>query len=161
MLAKQEWAISRLTVITFILRNASEIIEADHVPQLGERIKTVSNWAKGSKALGWLGVFIDGGVRTNRVVEACQAGTSSECKKVTFREGGGFILGAGGGAVTGIAGAQLAIAGATALVFGVTLGAPIIAIVAITGAAVGSYTGGPTLAKFGEYAGELVYEVSN
>lgn len=90
MLAKQEWAISRLTVITFILRNASEITEADHVPLLGERIKTVSNWAKGSKALGWLGVFIDGGVRTNRVVEACQAGTSSECKKVTFREGGWF-----------------------------------------------------------------------
>lgn len=56
----------------------------------------------------------------------------------------GFVGSAGGGAVGGIAGAKVATAfvGGIALAFGVTFGAPALAVIAIAGAAAGTYYGG-------------------
>jgi len=42
-----------------ILHNASAIAERGEVPQLGLRINTVSNWAKGAGHLGYLGIAIN------------------------------------------------------------------------------------------------------
>ncbi len=56
----------------------------------------------------------------------------------------GFVGSAGDGAVGGIAGAKVATAfvGGIALAFGVTFGAPALAVIAIAGAAAGTYYGG-------------------
>jgi len=143
-----------------IIHNASEILDQGQVPQLGQRIKTVSTWAKGAQRLGWLGVVVDGGVRAARISDACQSGDKNTCELVRYQQVGGFALTAGGGAVGGYMGAKMATlaVGTVALVFGVTLGAPVIAVVALTGAAVGAYAGGSQLGEFGEWAGEVIYK---
>lgn len=144
-----------------IIHNASEILDQGQVPQLGQRINKVSAWAQGSKGLGWLGVAIDGGVRSGRVLEACRSGNADTCQLVRYQQVGGFALAAGGGAVGGYVGAKAATfaMGVVAVVFGVTLGAPVIAIVALTGAAAGAYAAGARLGGFGEWAGEMLYEI--
>lgn len=143
-----------------ILHNASEILDKGQVPQLGQRIQTVAAWAKGSRYLGWLGIAIDGGVRTSRIVDACQTEDAESCRRVTFRQVGGFTASVGGGAAGGYIGAKAltATAAAVAIVFGVTLGAPVIAVVALAGAAIGVYAGGSQVGELGEVAGEFIYE---
>ena len=143
-----------------ILHNASEILDQGQVPQLGQRIQRVSAWAKGSRYLGWVGIAIDGGVRGQRIADACKAGIEAECTMVKFQQVSGFLGSAGTGAVGGLTGAKIATAavGAIALVFGVTLGAPVVAIVALSGAAVGAYAGGAVGSSAGEAFGEIVYK---
>lgn len=143
-----------------ILHNASEILDQGQVPQLGQRINTVSAWAKGSNYLGRLGFIIDGSTRINRILDACSAGRSDQCGEVTYMQIGGFATSATAGGISGVAGAKIAVLGATsiALVFGVTLGAPVLAIVALSGAAVGAYTGGSLGSTAGEAAGQKIYE---
>src|SRR5690606_19609194 len=129
------------------IHNASQISEQREVPQQGERIKPVSTWARGAQRLGRVGVVVAGGVRGARISDACQSGDKSTCELVRYQQVGGFALTAGGGAVGGYMGAKMATlaVGTVALVFGVTLGAPVIAVVALTGAAVGAYAGGSQL----------------
>jgi hypothetical protein len=143
-----------------ILHNASEIAEKGQVPQLGQRINTVSSWAKGSSHLGYLGIAIDGGVRLSRINDACSIGNSQACAKTSYQQVGGFLGSAGGGAVGGVAGAKIATAvvGGVAIAFGVTLGAPVLAVIAIAGAAAGAYYGGSAGGTTGEELGDIVYQ---
>ncbi len=143
-----------------ILHNASSILEQGEVPQLGRRINTVSNWMKGASRLGWAGIAIDVGLRTNKVVDACTIGSESECKVASFKQVGGALGSAGGGAVVGAVAAKGAVmvVGGLALIFGVTLGAPVIAVVALVGAGAGAYVGGFIGGAAGESFGEVIYE---
>lgn len=143
-----------------ILHNASEILDNGQVPQLGQRLQTVSVWAKGSRYLGWFGIALDGGVRGHQIAEACRVGADSECTMVKFQQVSGFLGGAGTGAVGGLTGAKIAtlVVGSIALVFGVTLGAPVVAVVALSGAAVGAYAGSAVGGSAGEAFGEMVYK---
>lgn len=79
---------------------------------------------------------------------------------MTFRQVGGFTASVGGGATGGYIGAKAltGTAAAVAIVFGVMLGAPVIAVVALTGAAIGVYAGGSQVGELGEVAGEFIYE---
>ena len=142
-----------------ILHNASAITERGEVPQLGQRINTVSNWAKGASRLGYLGIAIDGGVRLNAIQEACTVGNDQVCTQTSFKQVTGFFGSAGGGAVGGFAGAKVATAvvGGIALAFGVTIGAPVLAVIAIAGAAAGAYYGGSEGGSFGEEVGTIIY----
>ena len=143
-----------------ILHNASAITERGEVPQLGQRINTVSNWAKGASRLGYLGIAIDGGVRLNAIQEACTVGNDQACTQTSFKQVTGFFGSAGGGAVGGFAGAKVATAvvGGIALAFGVTIGAPVLAVIAIAGAAAGAYYGGSEGGSFGEEVGTIIYQ---
>jgi len=143
-----------------ILHNASAITERGEVPQLGQRINTVSNWAKGAGRLGYLGIAIDGGVRMNKIQEACTVGSNQACARTSYMQVTGFVGSAGGGAVGGIAGAKVATAfvGGIALAFGVTFGAPALAVIAVAGAAAGAYYGGSGGGGFGEYVGDIIYQ---
>lgn len=142
-----------------ILHNASAITERGEVPQLGRRINTVSNWAKGASRLGYLGIAIDGGVRLNRIHDACSVGSSQTCSQTSYQQVGGFVWSAAGGAVGGVAGAKVAtaVAGGIALAFGVTVGAPAIIVIAIAGAAGGAYFGGSAGGTTGETLGNIIY----
>ncbi|TLX54798.1 LysM domain-containing protein [Stutzerimonas nosocomialis] len=146
-----------------ILHNASAITERGEVPQLGQRINTISSWAKGSSRLGYLGIAIDGGVRLNKIQEACTVGNDQACTRTGYMQVTGFIGSASGGAVGGFAGAQIAtaVAGGVALAFGVTVGAPALAVIAIAGAAAGAYYGGSEGGSFGEYMGDIIYQGVN
>lgn len=145
-----------------ILHNASEIAEKGQVPQLGQRINTVSGWAKGSSRLGYLGIAIDGGVRLNRIHDACTIGNTETCRQVSYKQTGGFVGSAAGGALGGLIGANIAtgIAGGIALAFGVTVGAPVLLVVGLVGAGVGAYYGGSGGGNAGEQAGTVIYEWS-
>ena len=142
-----------------ILHNASAITKTGEVPQLGQRISAVSGWAKGSSRLGYLGVAIDFGVRLNRIQEACTVGANQACTRTGYMQLTGFLGSAGGGAVGGVAGAKIAtaFAGGIALAFGVTVGAPALAVIAIAGAATGAYLAGSSGGAFGEYLGNEIY----
>nr|WP_059390472.1 LysM domain-containing protein [Pseudomonas toyotomiensis] len=145
-----------------ILHNASEIAERGQVPQLGQRINTVSGWAKGSSRLGYLGIAIDGGVRLNRINDACTIGNTETCRQVSYKQTGGFVGSAAGGALGGLIGANVAtgIVGGIALAFGVTVGAPVLLVVGLVGAGVGAYYGGSGGGDVGEQAGTVIYEWS-
>lgn len=145
-----------------ILHNASEIAEKGQVPQLGQRINTVSGWAKGSSRLGYLGIAIDGGVRLNRIHDACAIGNTETCRQVSYKQTGGFVGSATGGALGGLIGANVAtgIVGGIALAFGVTVGAPVLLVVGLVGAGVGAYYGGSGGGDVGEQAGTVIYEWS-
>ncbi len=146
-----------------ILHNASAITERGEVPQLGQRINTISSWAKGSSRLGYLGIAIDGGVRLNKIQEACTVGNDQACTRTGYMQVTGFIGSASGGAVGGFAGGQIAtaVAGGVAIAFGVTVGAPALAVIAIAGAAAGAYYGGSEGGSFGEYMGDIIYQGVN
>ncbi|MGA4319641.1 LysM peptidoglycan-binding domain-containing protein [Ectopseudomonas hydrolytica] len=145
-----------------ILHNALEIAERGQVPQLGQRINTVSGWAKGSSRLGYLGIAIDGGVRLNRIHDACTIGNTETCRQVSYKQTGGFVGSAAGGALGGLIGANVAtgIVGGIALAFGVTVGAPVLLVIGLVGAGVGAYYGGSGGGDVGEQAGTVIYEWS-
>jgi LysM repeat protein len=143
-----------------VLHNANEILERGQVPQLGNRINTVSKWAKGSKQLGYVGIAIDGGIRTSKIYDACTTGSNQICEQVAFKQGGGFVVSVAGGGAGAYAGAKAAtlVVGGLALVFGVTVGAPVFAVVALVGAGVGAYYGGKQGGERGEQIGEAFYQ---
>lgn len=143
-----------------ILHNASAITERGEVPQLGHRINTVSNWAKGASRLGYLGIAIDGGVRLNRIHDACSLEDSGSCKQVSFKQIGGFVGSASVGGIGGFLTAQAAtaIVGGIALALGVTVGAPVLLVVGLAGAGLGAYYGGSEGGELGEMLGEVIYE---
>lgn len=146
-----------------ILHNASAITDRGEVPQLGQRINMVSNWAKGSSRLGYLGIAIDGGVRLNKIKDACTVGNDQACTRTSYMQATGLIGSASVGAVGGLAGAKVAtfVVGGAALAFGVTVGAPALAVIAIAGAAAGAYYGGSEGGSFGEYVGDIIYQGMN
>jgi len=107
-----------------------------------------------------LGIAIDGGVRMKKIQEACTVGSNQACVRTSYMQVTGFVGSAGGGVVRGIAGAKVATAfvGGIALAFGVTFGAPALAIIAVAGAAAGAYYSGSGGGGFGEYVGDIIYQ---
>jgi hypothetical protein len=146
-----------------ILHNANEIIDRGQVPQLGNRINTVSKWAKGSKQLGYVGIAIEGGIRGSKIQDACTAGSSQVCEQVAYKQVSGLAGSVAGGAGGAYAGAKAAtlVMGGLALVFGVTVGAPVLAVVALAGAGVGAYYGGASGGSAGEELGTIIYKLVN
>lgn len=65
-----------------------------------------------------------------KIQEACTVGSNQACVRTSYMQVTGFVGSAGGGVVRGIAGAKVATAfvGGIALAFGVTFGAPALAI---------------------------------
>lgn len=146
-----------------ILHNANEILDRGQVPKLGQRINTVSAWAKGSKQLGYVGIAIDAGVRTTKIYDACTIGNNQQCEKVSFTQVGGLFGAVGGGYIGGLAGAKVAVlaVGGIAILLGVTVGAPVLAVVALVGAGAGGLIGGTHVANKGEHVGETIYNWKN
>jgi hypothetical protein len=107
-----------------------------------------------------LGIAIDGGVRLNRIHDACSLEDSGSCRHVSFKQIGGFVGSASVGGLGGFLTAQAAkaIVGGIALAFGVTVGAPVLLIVGLAGAGLGAYCGGGEGSKLGEILGEVIYE---
>jgi hypothetical protein len=142
-----------------VLHNANEILDRGQVPKLGQRINTVSAWAKGSKQLGYVGIAIDAGVRTTKIYDACTIGNNQQCERVSFAQVGGLSGAVGGGYTGGLVGAKVAVlaVGGIAILLGVTVGAPVLAVVALVGAGAGALIGGTHGGNAGEYVGETIY----
>ncbi len=134
-----------------IIHNAADIAKDGKIPQLGSRIEAIAKWSKGATRLGQFGIALDVTLAGSRIQEACTI-ENGECIKTSITETGRVAFGIGGG----VAGGKIALAavGGIVLVFGVTVSAPVIAIVAIGGAGVGALYGG----DFGEALGETIYE---
>lgn len=96
----------------------------------------------------------------NKIQEACTVGSNQACARTSYMQVTGFVGSADGGVLGGIAGAKVATAfvGGIALAFGVTFGAPALAIIAVAGAAAGAYYGGYGDGGFGEYVGDIIYQ---
>ncbi|MCV6610764.1 MAG: PAAR domain-containing protein [Amphritea sp.] len=146
-----------------LLHNWDEIAATGTVPQLGDRINTVARVAKGAKRAGYIGIALDFGVSANAINKACFELENDQCELVTYKEGGRFIGSTAGGYAGAKFGGSLAVgaAGTIALAVGVTLSWPVIAIVGVTGVAVGAYGGSSLGGSIGEGSGELLYKYFN
>jgi uncharacterized Zn-binding protein involved in type VI secretion len=121
----------------------------DKVAKLGKYLKRGGNAAIG---LGGVSSYL-------KVDEVCRAGEADACRKIRFTETGSFSGGLGGGMV-GAWGAGTATPALCAVFAAGTagLGLPVCGIV-VVGA--GSATGSLGFGAFGEFLGEVLYEVTD
>ncbi len=130
-----------------VLHNWRSVTRYNEVPALGKRMEQISAYVKGAERIGWISIALDTADGASKVHEAWKQGDDAKTTVVAFRETGRVISSAYGGAVSATASASVGVTAATglALVFGVTLGAPVIAVVSVTSAVVGGYYGGSLL----------------
>ncbi|MGL4352447.1 MAG: hypothetical protein ACRCTP_00575 [Aeromonas popoffii] len=139
-----------------VLHNWRSVTRYHEVPALGERMKQISKYVKGAERLGWVSVALDATSGGMKSYEAWQTGDDTLFARVTVREigrvGGAFT----GGAIAAEASATVGVAvvGGMALAIGVTVSAPVLAIVSLGSAAVGGYYGG-------EAAGQVAADVAD
>ncbi|MGJ7547496.1 PAAR domain-containing protein [Pseudomonas alloputida] len=121
----------------------------DKVAKIGKYLKHGGNAAIG---LGGVSSYL-------KVDEVCRAGEAEACRKIRFTETGSFSGGLGGGMV-GALGAGAAVPALCAVFAAGTagLGLPVCGIV-VVGA--GSAAGSLSFGAFGEFLGEVLYEVTD
>ena len=66
---------------------------AEQIPGYATHIEGVSRASKYLKYGGWIGTAIGGGASCMKVQDVCTAGDAQVCKRVKFKEGGGFAGG--------------------------------------------------------------------
>lgn len=124
-------------------------------------MEKAAKYVKLMKTAGYVGIALDGVNRLDKVYEACTVG--SDCKKTAYTEVGSFSVGLG----TGMGAGALVSGSVSTTVCSVVLGALTIEAagagmlacgVIFTGSV--GYAGGELGGKFGEMAGEKVYEVT-
>ncbi|MDQ1884998.1 hypothetical protein RA180_13455 [Aeromonas salmonicida] len=148
-----------------VTHNWRTVSRHGEVAALGDRLNYISNYVKGANRLGWISVGLDSFSAANTAAAACTDGIGQQCLSISAREAGRVYGSFIGGTWGASAGANLAVAGAAslAIVVGGTLSAPVIAIVAISGAVVGGYYAGDavgnTVGAVAESATNGIYEV--
>ncbi len=122
-------------------------------------MEKAAKYVKLMKAVGYVGIALDGANRLDKVYEACTVG--SDCEKAAFTQVGGFSV----GTATGIYTSTAVYSGATAAC-SVVLGALTIEVGAVGALACGvivsgavGYGVGQVGGNVGEFAGEKIYEV--
>lgn len=122
-------------------------------------MENAAKYVKMMKAVGYVGIALDGANRLDKVYEACTVG--SDCEKVAFTQVGGFSVGTAAGIYTSSA----VYSGATAAC-SVVLGALTVEVGAVGALACGvivsgavGYGVGEVGSNVGEFAGEKIYEV--
>jgi len=122
-------------------------------------MENAAKYVKMMKAVGYVGIALDGANRLDKVYEACTVG--SDCEKAAFTQVGGFSVGTAAGIYTSSA----VYSGATAAC-SVVLGALTVEVGAVGALACGvivsgavGYGVGEVGSNVGEFAGEKIYEV--
>jgi len=122
-------------------------------------MENAAKYVKMMKAVGYVGIALDGANRLDKVYEACTVG--SNCEKTAFTQVGGFSVGTAAGLYTSSA----VYSGATAAC-SIVLGALTIEVGAVGALACGvivsgavGYGVGEVGSNVGEFAGEKIYEV--
>ncbi|MFM4730164.1 hypothetical protein [Aeromonas salmonicida] len=142
------------------IHNWRTVSSKGEVPALGNRIKYISKYVEGANKVAYVSIGLDlvsGGVTVH---QACSAGDGT-CGRTVSREVGRF----GGAYLGGMWGAEvggtLAVgaAGTVAVAFGVVLSAPVIAIVGISGAALGGYYAGSQFSEAGVVIGNKFSDI--
>lgn len=143
-----------------VIHNADEILKNGYVKSLGTRIANISIGISAARGLGYVGLTVGAVSGVNNIYEACKVDSTGNCGKTTTREVAGFIGAWQVGAAGGTAGANLAVAVVTgaALIVGVSVSAPVLAIAAISGAVAGGFAGGVAGGTVGKAAGDVLYE---
>lgn len=137
-----------------LVRHWSKAGTAGGIPGYATHIDGVSKASKVIKAGGWIGVGLGAGVSGLKVKETCRIGTEEACRKVKYTEAGKFAGSLGGGALGGL------LASPVCLAIGVpTYGLGSVACVLLV-SGLGATTFGTAGSDFGEFVGELVYEVT-
>ncbi|PVZ43620.1 PAAR domain-containing protein [Pseudomonas sp. CC120222-01a] len=121
----------------------------DKVAKIGKYLKHGGNAAIG---LGGVSSYL-------KVDEVCRAGEAEACRKIRFTETGSFSGGLGGGMVGALGAGTAAPALCAVFAAGTAgLGLPVCGIV-VVGA--GSAAGSLSFGAFGEFLGEVLYEVTD
>ena len=130
---------------------------ADQIPGYATHFEGVSRASKYLKYGGWIGTAIGGGASYMKVQDVCTAGDAQACKRVKFKEGGGFAGGLAGGVAVGsvltasTTGAIcLGLSISTAGVGGLACGLVVVAA--------GSLGAGLLGGEAGEEVGDIIYE---
>jgi hypothetical protein len=128
-------------------------------PGYATRLAAVAKASTYVKYGGWIGIAVGGGASFMKVQDVCTAGNTEACEKVKYTEGGGFIGGVSGGALSGLI-LSSGTTGAICVALGVpTAGVGMLACgIVVVGA--GSLAAGTLLGKGGELVGEAIYEVT-
>jgi len=124
-------------------------------------MENAAKYVKMMKAVGYIGIALDGVKRLDKIYEACTVG--SNCEKTTYTEVGSFSVGLGSGMVAGALVSGSVSTTVCSVVLGAltieAAGAGMLACGVIFTGAVG-YTGGEAGGKLGEMGGEKIYEVT-
>ncbi|WP_237391415.1 PAAR domain-containing protein [Dryocola clanedunensis] len=124
-------------------------------------IENAAKYVKMMKATGYVGIALDGVNRLDKIYEACTVG--SDCKKTAYIEVGSFSVGLGSGMAAGALVSGSVSTTVCSVVLGAltieAAGAGMLACGVIFTGSVG-YAGGELGGRFGEMAGEKVYEVT-
>ncbi|HBL7322012.1 TPA: PAAR domain-containing protein [Enterobacter kobei] len=122
-------------------------------------MENAAKYVKMMKAVGYVGIALDGANKLDKVYEACTVG--NDCEKAAFTQVGGFSVGTAAGIYTSSA----VYSGATAAC-SVVLGALTAEVGAVGALACGvivsgavGYGVGEVGSNVGEFAGEKIYEV--
>jgi len=94
-----------------------------------------------------------------KVQEVCAAGNKDACEKIKYTEGGSFIGGVAGGAMTGAV-LTAPVVGAICVGLGVPTGGLGTLACGVVVVAAGSFAGGAVGGAGGEMFGEVIYEVT-
>lgn len=124
------------------------------VSALGQRLNSMSKYVKGAEKIGYIGVGLDAVTGLKSIVPACSEGISEECTVISLRETAKVYGSYVGGSWGATAGSTILVSGvsAVALVLGVTVSAPVIAVASVSGAVVGGFYGGSVA---GDFAGDI------
>lgn len=124
-------------------------------------MENAAKYVKMMKAVGYVGITLDGVNRLDKIYEACTVG--SDCEKTAYTEIGSFGVGLGSGMAAGALVSGSVSTTVCSVVLGAltieAAGAGMLACGVIFTGSVG-YAGGELGGKFGEMAGEKVYEVT-
>ncbi|AZD48226.1 PAAR domain-containing protein [Pseudomonas chlororaphis] len=128
------------------------------IPGYATHIEGVSRASKVLKWGGWIGTALGGGASYVKVQDVCLAGSKEACERVKFTETGNFLGGVAGGVFTGMA-LGMGAAGGVCAAIGVPsagIGSMVCGLVVAGGS---FYAAGETGEFFGEYSGDVIYEV--
>ncbi|MFK8332365.1 PAAR domain-containing protein [Pseudomonas sp. BJa5] len=128
------------------------------IPGYATHLDQVAKTAKYLKYGGYVGVALGGGASVLKVQEVCRAGETEECKRIRFTEAGSFTGGLGVGSLGGYAGGKVAMAVCGFAAAAGPVGVAVCGVVLVGG---GSLAGGVGGGSFGEWVGDILYEVQS
>jgi hypothetical protein len=129
------------------------------IPGYATHSEGVAKAAKFVKYGGWIGTAVGGGASYMKVQDVCVAGNSEACAKIKYTEGGSFIGGVAGGALSGAV-LTAPVVGAICVGLGVPTGGLGTLACGVVVVAAGSFAGGAVGGSGGEMFGEMIYEVT-
>ncbi|HDT5886395.1 TPA: hypothetical protein QHA87_000357 [Aeromonas dhakensis] len=143
-----------------ITHNWRTVSSKGEIPALGARLKNIAIAVKGAQRVGYVSVVLDSVTGIGLTREAYRQGDMRETVKVASKQTGRVVGGFYGGtwAALNSARAAVAVAGGVALIFGVTLSAPVAAVIAVGAGLTGGYLGGNIISDVTGTFGESLAE---